>query len=216
MNSQPLKTAVKCFGGWSLAAFFVTLLSFIFSFLGTIMCAVLAGMMLGATRQARLFALPTSVIFPGVIFTLLRSTKTDLSSGQVTGLAVVCFGAFWLTFLVAVALVSCERRAPALVGRGATPTAGSGKRAPAAPGPPVPSGLAHLQGRWLCEGAALALEAPRKVLEISRYRLELTLVGGDGRASLLAKGRVLLEAPNKSPGWREPGEDGASDYLVSI
>ncbi len=193
MNSRPLMTAAKCFGGWSLAVFFVTLLSFIFSFLGTIFCAVLAGMMLGATRQARVLALPTSVIFPGVIFALLRGTKADLTSGQEVGLAVACFGAFWLTFGVAAALASSERKGAESRVSGTVIASVKASTQPAGTVPRAAgSSLADLQGRWL-EEVPSTVPAARKVLEIKRGQLELSLVGGDGQPRLLAKGEVRLD-----------------------
>ena len=201
MNPQRLKIAVTYLAGWGLAVFFVSLLSFIFSFLGTIFCAAIAGMMLGTTRQARVLALPTSLIFPGVIFALLRGMKSDLSPSQVTELAAVCFGAFWLIFGLAVGLVACERKG------GPTPAGVSANRRPGTiaktsnvTNASTGDGLGQLDGRWL-EAAVSRLQASKRVLEIKRGQLELNQVERDGRARLLARGEVRLDPWEGAAEW---------------
>ena len=194
MNPQRLKIAVTYLAGWGLAVFFVTLLSFIFSFLGTIFCAAVAGMMLGATRQARVLAIPTSVIFPGVIFALLRGMKSDLPLGQVTELAGACFAAFWLIFGLAVGLVACERKGVATPpGASANRRASAIARTPGVINPSMRADLRDLDGRWLEEAVAAKLQASKKVLEIKRGQLELNQVERDGRARLLVRGEVRLD-----------------------
>jgi hypothetical protein len=202
MNPQRLKIAVTYLAGWGLAVFFVGLLSFIFSFLGTIFCAAVAGMMLGTTRQARSLAVPTSVIFPAVIFALLRGLKSDLPLGQVTELAVVCFGAFWLIFGLAVGLVACERKGAA------TPAGVSAERRPVTAtkassltNAPIRDGLEQLDGRWLEEAVTSRLQASKKVLEIKRGQLELNQVERDGRVRLLFKGEVRLDPWEDAAEW---------------
>jgi hypothetical protein len=195
MNLQRLKISITYLAGWAMAVFFVTLLSFIFSFLGTIFCAAIAGMMLGATRQARVLAIPTSIIFPAVIFALLRGMKSDLPLGKVTELAVACFGAFWLIFGLATALVACERKASA------TPSRVSRIRKTRAPScitasspPPTEAALGQLDGRWLEDNGASRLQVPKKVLEIKRGQLKLNQVEQDGHSRLLVRGEVTLES----------------------
>src|ERR1035438_8644004 len=61
MNSMPLKSAVQNVGLCSVLVFFVVLLTLVFSFLGTIICAALAGMMMGATRPSRWLSVPTAM-----------------------------------------------------------------------------------------------------------------------------------------------------------
>ena len=202
MNPQRLKFAATYLAGWGLAVFFVSLLSFIFSFLGTIFCAAVAGMMLGTTRQARSLAVPTSVIFPAVIFALLRGLKSDLPLGQVTELAVVCFGAFWLIFGLAVGLVACERKGTI------TPSEASAKRRPvmaaktsSLANAPIRDGLEQLDGRWLEEATASRLQASKKVIEIKRGQLQLNQVERDGRARLLVRGEVRLDSWEGAAEW---------------
>jgi hypothetical protein len=194
MNPKRLKIAVTYLAGWGLAVFFVTLLSFIFSFLGTIFCAAVAGMMLGTTRQARVLALPTSVIFPGVVFALLRGMKSDLPLVQVTEVAAACFGAFWLVFGLAVGLVACERKGAATPpGARANRRAGTVAVTPGVINASVRGDLRQLDGRWLEEAAAAKLQESKRVLEIKRGQLELNQVERDGRARLLVRGEVRLD-----------------------
>jgi hypothetical protein len=202
MNPQRLKIAVTYMAGWGLAVFFITLLSFIFSFLGTIFCAAVAGMMLGATRQARVLAIPISVIFPCVIFALLRGMKSDLSLGQVTELALGCFAAFWLIFCLAVGLVACERKGAAIAPRaGTNRRGGTIARTSGVINLPVRADLRQLDGKWLEEAAAAKLQASKRVLEIKRGQLELNQVERDGQVHLLVKGEVKLEPWDIAAEW---------------
>jgi hypothetical protein len=202
MNPQRLKIAVTYLAGWGLTVFFVALLSFIFSFLGTIFCAAVAGMMLGATRQARVLAVPISVIFPCVIFALLRGMKSDLSLGQVTELAAGCFAAFWLIFGMAVGLVACERKGAVIPpGASANHRTGVVARTPSVMNPPTRTDLRQLDGRWLEVAAAAKLQASKRVLEIKRGQLELNQVERDGRARLLVRGEVRLDPWEGAAEW---------------
>src|SRR6266496_926693 len=88
----------------------VALVTLLFSFLGTIACAALVGMMAGATRQWRWQIILVSLVFPGVIAGFMHFTKTNLTSQQNTVLPLVCFGAFWLTYLLTCALAYFEKR----------------------------------------------------------------------------------------------------------
>jgi hypothetical protein len=115
-SGGPLKGALQHLGGFAVAAFFVFLLSFTFSFLGTIFCAAVGGMMLGAVRGYRWQSIPVSLLFPGVILVLLKGMRTELGDRQVLLVALACFGIFWLTYGVAAALFVVE-------GRGKAPSA---------------------------------------------------------------------------------------------
>jgi hypothetical protein len=128
--------------------------------------------------------------------------KSDLSSGQVTELAAVCFGAFWLIFGLAVGLAACERKG------GATPAGVGAKRRPATiakasslANTPIRDGLEQLDGRWLEEAAASRLQASKKVLEIKRGQLELNQVERDGRAQLLLRGEVRPDPWGGAAEW---------------
>ena len=92
IRAVPLKTAAQYAGGLAIATFFVVLLSFVFSFLGTLFCAALAGLMLGALRTHKWQSILISLLFPLVIFTLLKGMKTELQERQIL---LVCERGGW-------------------------------------------------------------------------------------------------------------------------
>jgi hypothetical protein len=226
-NSGLLKTAARYFGGWILMVFFVVLLSFIFSFLGTIFCAALAGMMLGAIRQARWQAIPLSFTFPAVIFTLLRATRAELPASQINVLALLCFGIFWFTFAMTTAIVSFERKQPPAGSRAAR----SGLTAAAVAGGPVAAtasvsgngavtelNLDVLQGLWRHDGAGLKAPSGQKLIEIEKENLVLRVSDARGKTNVLAKAGIRVERAGSLPTivLAGPGCEPASDWLISI
>ena len=118
MNAKTLGTVCGHVAGWCAIVSFVLLLTFIFSFLGTIFCAVLAGMMLGSMRPRRWHSVPISLLFPATIFLMLRAMKAELLERQIDLLSLLCLGAFWLTFLLAGVVVSAEQKARTAPGPG--------------------------------------------------------------------------------------------------
>ncbi len=110
MSLRPIKLAVQYILGACAIAFFVTLLSFIFSFLGTIFCAALAGMMFGSIRSLRWQSAALSCLFPVVIVTLLRSTNAALPASQIAFLGAACFATFWAAYGAGVLLTRSERK----------------------------------------------------------------------------------------------------------
>jgi len=128
----------------AIAAFFVALLSFIFSFLGNIFCAALAGMMLGALRTHKWQSIPVSLLFPFVLLVLLRGMKAELDARQIVVLSLASFSAFWLTYGAAAMLFFAERKGH--------PSAGGRSRGRSAP-------AARPDGKCLTESAAAGVAA---------------------------------------------------------
>ena len=201
---MPLKAAAQYVGGLLIATLFVVLLSFTFSFLGTIFCAALAGMMLGALRTHKWHCLPLSLLFPLVIVLVLRGMKSELSERQILAVALACFFVFWFTYVVAAALFFYERKGPPAPSH--TIPAGSVSPAPppgespanTSPAPRVavgePSGclsLEMLQGNWSREAAAHP-EWPRKRLTIQNDKLILSSVDAGGEIRILASTQLKL------------------------
>lgn len=196
MNPSPIQAAGQYALRGSVIVFFVALLTFIFSFLGTIICAVVAGMMMGAARPSTGRALPVALIFPAVIFTLLRSLKSELEARQIGILALVCFAAFWLSYLLCALVLYSERRTPAPA-RGPTlcpPRAGGADEAGDAGTRslerPAELTLDQLQGRWRRETPADALPM---LMEITRDRLVLHTPDATGRLAVVAQGNLRLD-----------------------
>ncbi len=111
MSAKTLRTVSSHIVGWCVIASFVLLLTFIFSFLGSLFCSVLAGMMLGAMKPHRWYSVPISLLFPMAIFLVLRAMKVELAERQINLVSLLCLGAFWLAFLLAAVLVSAEQKA---------------------------------------------------------------------------------------------------------
>lgn len=235
MSLRPIKIAVQYLFGACAIAFFVTLLTLIFSFLGTIFCAALAGMMLGAFKNLRWQSLPFSFLFPAVIVGVLRATRAELAANQILVLALAAFGSFWLTYAAAACLLAFERKnQPALVANASPntspPTAvlashrSGAEISPAVETQPSPSmpdselSLEVLEGKWLFERPLVHNGCPEKVLEISHENLVLSVTEQGGRVSLLARCRVKMDGWGERQTLKFEGEGtGSSDeFLVCI
>jgi hypothetical protein len=59
--------------------------------------------------------------------------------------------------------------------------------------PPGAPGLAELQGTWSHEATGVNGQSCRKVIEVARDRLALSIVGSDGQARVVCRGDVRLE-----------------------
>jgi hypothetical protein len=208
MNAVAFRTAGRYLGAWGAIVLSVILLSLLFTFLGTITSAVLAGMMMGAFKGAKWFSVSVSLVFPGVIFGMARGAKVELTPQQIALLAVLCFGTFWVTYLVSAFVFFCEQKdrksarspAPApqdeTLAQGAQVPATSGTAAADALGSAEPgreSCLDQLQGDWVCEASSTGNTSCRKVIQIKESKLELKAVDASGRTTLLATGDVTLQ-----------------------
>ena len=195
MNAAALRTAGGYLGVWVAIASFVGLVSFTFTFLGTITSAVLAGMMMGAFKGAKWFSLLVSLVFPAVIFGLTRNARTELTPNQILLLAVLCFGTFWVTYLVSAVMFFCEQKDR----KWSTASARTSLPENAAAAAPAPLELAgescleQLQGDWVCEVSSAGDPPCRKVIQIKEAKLELKAVDTSGRTTVLARGEVTLQ-----------------------
>ncbi len=192
--------------------FLVALVTLLFTFLGTIAAAALVGMMAGATRQWRWQIILVSLVFPGVITAFMHFTKTNLTAQQNFVLPLVCFGAFWLTYLLTCALGYFEKRdyssvelpgAPATQSESVQPAtaANTDAQCDVTVAPLVvraetlcESGLAELQGTWSRETPGVNGQACKKVIEVARGKLAMSMVGLDGAARVVCQGDVRLES----------------------
>ena len=87
---------------------FVILVTTIFSFVGTISCCVLIGMMMGSLRDSRGTAIPVSLIFPMVTIALLQYPAPAVSLQKATSLAALCFAVFWAMYWLTRGLMLLE------------------------------------------------------------------------------------------------------------
>jgi len=209
MNAVAFRTAGRYLGAWGAIVLSVILLSLLFTFLGTITCAVLAGMMMGAFKGAKWFSVSVSLVFPGVIFGMARGANVELTPRQIALLAVLCFGTFWVTYLVSAFVFFCEQkdrksaRSPAptpqdeTLARGGQ-VAATGRTAAAEALGSTELGrescLDQLQGDWVCEASGTGHSLCKRVIQIKESKLELKTVDASGRITLLARGDVTLQS----------------------
>ena len=213
MNAVAIRTAGRYLGAWGAIVLCVILLSLLFTFLGTITCAVLAGMMMGAFKGAKWFSVSVSLVFPAVIFGMARGAKVELTPQQVSLLAALCFGTFWATYLVSAFVFFCEQKGKKASNRPASAvqheTLAQGGQVAATGGVPaadllrstVPASescLEQLQGNWVCETPSAGQPLCRKVIQIKDSKLELRTVDASGRTTLLAAGDVTLQGVRAS------------------
>ena len=232
MNVVAVKTAGRYLGAWGAIVLCVILLSLLFTFLGTITSAALVGMRMGAFKGAKWFSVSISLAFPAVVFGMVRGAKVELTPQQITLLAALCFGTYWVTYLVSAFVFFCEQKDRKSAKRPA-PTPPNEALAPGAPAAatgfiqaavlPGHGGLGkepcleHLQGDWVCEASHTGLSLCRKVIQIKDSKLELRTVDADGRIMLLATGDVTLQsvmasqAPVRAQRATEP-----ADFIVGL
>ncbi len=200
--------------GWVLTVCFVVLFTIIFSFVGTLICAALAGMMMGAARLSWWQSLTLSMLFPGVISSYFRITRAELPASQVFFISALCFGIFWIIYLALWALTSHERRGvPAdkslakVAGRpaGGSPGAEGSGTVPAvravtsalSQAEPAPADvvsvvtLATLQGKWLDGSLGSESGNGHRRMEITDNTIMVSLTDERGQVHL-AKAHLKL------------------------
>ena len=206
LSSKAILAALKWVVLWSLLAAFTALLTLIFSFLGAIFCAALAGMMSGAIQHSRWHSLPLAAVFPGVLWLVLRVSKAELLPHQVHVLMVVCFATFWFTYALSWAVVAYERKGRQAPGAGSQPQPARGQalvlnRANGAAVTGCPSAtvclprltLRNLQGQWRHHLGARQGPEHQEVIEIADNHLTLSAIGPDGQVRCSFQGEFKVE-----------------------
>jgi hypothetical protein len=211
MNRPGRSAAGKYVGLGILLVSFVTLATFVFSFVGTILLGAVFGMMVGAGRRWQWWSLPVSLVFPAALMASLNVRKSGLTLRDSLVLSLVCLGAFWLLYLLTRGLLHFERQPeatpaePQAAGTARQQEAEAAPAAPpntgrieaAAPSAPVPAGsqtdLEELQGTWALEGFTLDGQACQKLIEFARDQLVLRINDLDGKVRFLCRGSVTLE-----------------------
>ena len=183
MNSEPVKLAFKHLCLWLVLAGVVLLLTLLFNFFGTLSSAALTGVMLGAIKHRRWLTLPVSLVFPGVVFALMYLSKVELEGQKRIVVPALCFGIFWMTYLVTCVMAVSEGK-----------EASSRPQAATAPAKSIEKlRLDQLQGRWICESTDRNSRIKKKVIEITDGRLALSEFDADGQERLHVEGGVRLE-----------------------
>jgi hypothetical protein len=237
MSSKAIITALKWVVLWSIMVFFVGLLCLIFSFLGAIFCAGLAGMMLGATRHSKWLPLPLAAVFPGVLWLVLHLSKAELPDHQVELLMVVSFATFWFTYAIALALVVFERKGrradgalpqvqPAIgkklgLGTASHPSRAAWAQEPAPATATASVGgltLRELQGKWWHQVTALHAPEQNECLEIEDNQVTLSAFDPDGKVRRSLQGKLRVESSASYPAVAMCGgyAEWPADLSVSI
>ena len=196
-RTAPLQTALKHLGAWGLVLIFVGLLTVVFSFLGTLFCAAMGGLMMGATRVSKRLAVSFSLLCPGILLMTLRLQRSELPGRQVVVLAELVLGAFWALYLVARVVAACEQKQPSVhpLASPAQPAADFeaarvvGPAAQPAAGPVLR--LTELEGKWRSENSEGEGSRPQRVLEIRNGSLALGTV--DAQGQVFVRGRARME-----------------------
>jgi len=189
MSSLPIKTALKHLSAWSILIAFVALLTVIFSFLGTLFCAALGGMMMGATKASKALSFAFSVLCPGILMVTMKSQRTELAERQVVILATLCLAAFWLLYLMSLLLVAYEKSGSNSNSTVAAKNLGTANGAVVIPA----LRLAELEGKWWSEISAIGGQNQKRILEIRAGAMALSTLGPDGRVCSRAQARLKLE-----------------------
>jgi NADH:ubiquinone oxidoreductase subunit K len=189
MSSLPIKTALKHLSAWSILIAFVALLTVIFSFLGTLFCAALGGMMMGATKASKALSLAFSVLCPGILMVTMKSQRTELADRQVMVLAILCVAAFWLLYVLSLLLVAYEKSGATSNSTVAAKNLATVNEAVVTPA----LRLAELEGKWLSEISGGVGQNQKRILEIRESAVALSTLGPDGRVCSRAQGRLKLE-----------------------
>jgi len=177
----------------------VLLVTLVFSFLGTIMCGAIVGMMAGSSRRWRWEYVLVALVFPGALLVSLYIAPSDLEFEKSLMLALVCLGSFWMTYLLTLGLTLLERPAVSVAqadhehaGIPGAPSAlptkeraeGGEPRGNAAaaagnstPGEPE---LEEVQGTWVQEASKGGGRWCQPVLKLTREVLDLSRAEGDG------------------------------------
>jgi len=198
MSSSSASGVARQIGVGLVLVVFVTLVTFMFSFLGTILSAALIGMMVGFSKRWNWQWIPISLLFPVVLLASLHvsNSKSELSWPESLRLASVSFGTFWATYLA-------TRGVFLLEGGNGTPSAAQpAVRAEPARQPATAAwhelDIAELQGAWTQEIVLPAGRTLRKVIQVDHHQLTMSLVGEDGQTQILAKGELQVARPARS------------------
>lgn len=194
MNAMPIKKGLGLMVAWGALAGVTVLLTLLFSILGSLSCAVVAGMILGSTRRWRWDALPVSLVFPAVILALSRCSTFELPATKVYLVAMLTGAAFWMVFGLTLCLRFLERKGGASLSTvpGVTSEAGVATR-PDAAATPDRLDLALLRGSWTCEEACPEGLTQNKTLRIEDGKFSLSISKPRRRERVVARGQVRID-----------------------
>ena len=194
MNSSPVRELGRQAGIGLVLIVFASLVTFTFSFLGTILCAAIIGMMVGFSKKWKWQFILVSLLFPGLLLLSIYfvKSKSVMSHHASIELAAVCFGTFWITVLATRGLFWLEGETH--VPSAATLEPGRQQQSHAKP-EWHDLQIEELQGAWLQDIPLPNGQAERKVIEVNQNELTMSLVGQHGETRVLARGVLQVAKP---------------------
>ena len=210
VKAPPARGVVKQIGLWLLLMLLTALATLLFNILGAITMSVATAIALGASRRWQWQTIPVSLTFPLVALVMALVAKVDFDPRQRLSLLAVCFGAFWMTYLLALVMLSLEKRGetspgssrspevpvtagavPAELDRAADARRAEGRMATGNAARPIL--LEDLKGTWLSEAKGPNRSSCMRLMDISQGRFALRILNDDGSVSLVAEGEIVLE-----------------------
>jgi hypothetical protein len=172
----------------------VSVLTLLFSFLGTISSGAVFGMMFGPLKQSKWQVSVVSCVFP--LVSLAFSQLVPLERSLI--LAALCFGVFWMSYLLTRTALYFESNQvassePAVAQRAEADQPGTTGASETRAEPPFDPSLEELQGRWARQGAGRDSTSVVETIEIARDRLRITVGGADGNLRTLSCGHVVVK-----------------------
>ncbi len=189
MNAVPIRKDLKLVGAWCALVAVTVLLTLLFSILGNLSCAVVAGLILGSVPRSWWKLVSVSLIFPAVILAFSFYSKVELATSKVYLVAMVTGAAFWVVFGLTLGLHLLERK------EDASPIIRPGMSGN--PGPAVSTipefGVAVLRGSWTCEDTAIDGLRQVKTLRIEDGKFSLTISKPRRQECIVARGNVSMD-----------------------
>jgi hypothetical protein len=203
-------------GTYGVLALVVSIVTVLFSYLGTICVALLAGMMIGTLPHSKWQAFRASWIFPAVMIGMLQLWNVEVEFRRQLDLAGLCVAAFWVVYLLTVLVMRFEAKQSVAEEKTGVPAASLAESAVSspdsqrngAPGPGSrecvgePSGgrfdLRALQGQWRCEESGANGRLVRKTLCVEGDHFLLDLIPKGGGTPIVFKGCVRLDETEPS------------------
>jgi hypothetical protein len=197
MNRLSMRTVARHLGLGTALVCSVTLLTLIFSFLGTITCAVLVGMMFASGRGVKWEAIPASLVFPAVIVAFMPSESANLSRNQCVLLPIICLGAFWIAFMATLAVRYLEEPAGDAIPPQSRPR-------PCRETPVVKPGESQCRFKTASSPAVPPSGPPAGAPELEELQGEWQTLSPDGRETLVVVRDIIT--------WRVQPVDGRDGY----
>jgi len=193
MNAMPTNKGLGLIAAGGMLVGVTVLLTVLFSILGNLSCAVVAGLIFGSSRRWQWHVLLVSLVFPAVVLALSHYSKVELATAKVYQVAMLTGLAFWVVFGLTLSLHFLERRegtspsdAPPAAGEAGSAVVPAAVRAPGL-------NVALLQGIWTCEETGPDGRTQCKTLRIEDGKFTLGVTRSARREQVVAHGTLRMD-----------------------